>query len=29
LEKLLALDKPTSKAEFYSSWEQPPNVVYK
>jgi predicted GIY-YIG superfamily endonuclease len=29
LEKLLALDKPTSKAELYSTWEQPPNVVYK
>jgi predicted GIY-YIG superfamily endonuclease len=29
LEKLLALDKPTSNAELYSSWEQPPNVIYK
>ena len=28
LEKLLSLDKPTSKAELYSSWETPPNVVY-
>jgi structure-specific endonuclease subunit SLX1 len=28
LEKLLKLDKPTSKAELYSSWEIPPNVVY-
>lgn len=28
LKKLLELDKPTSKAELYSSWETPPNVVY-
>ena len=28
LKKLLSLDKPTSKAELYSSWEQPPEVVY-
>tara|TARA_R110002012_G_scaffold92670_1_gene224908 strand:- start:489 stop:866 length:378 start_codon:yes stop_codon:yes gene_type:complete len=28
LKKLLELDKPTSKAELYSSWEIPPNVVY-
>jgi structure-specific endonuclease subunit SLX1 len=28
LEKLLKLDKPTSKAELYSSWEIKPNVVY-
>jgi|TARA_B110000259_G_scaffold188436_2_gene247411 predicted GIY-YIG superfamily endonuclease len=28
LKILLALDKPTSKAELYSTWEKPPNVVY-
>ena len=28
LEKLLKLDKPTSKAELYSSWEIKPNIVY-
>lgn len=28
LEKLLSLDKPTSKAELYSSWLESPNVVY-
>jgi len=28
LEKLLALDKPTTKAELYSEWENPVNVVY-
>ena len=28
LKKLLELDKPTSKAELYSSWDIPPNVVY-
>ena len=28
LKTLLALDKPTTKAEPYSSWENPPNVIY-
>ena len=28
LKKLLSLDRPTSKAELYSSWENPPEVVY-
>ena len=28
LKKLLSLDKPTSKAELYSSWEHPPEVIY-
>ena len=28
LEKLLKLDKPTSKAELYSNWENPPKIVY-
>ena len=28
LKKLLSLDRPTSKAELYSSWEQPPEVIY-
>ena len=28
LKTLLALDKPTSKAELYSDWEIPPKVVY-
>ena len=28
LDKLLKLDKPTSKAELYSNWEIKPNVVY-
>ena len=28
LATLLALERPTSKAEPYSSWEKPPNVVY-
>jgi len=28
LKKLLSLDKPTSKAEFYCEWETPPNVIY-
>ena len=28
LDKLLKLDKPTSKAELYSNWEIQPNVVY-
>lgn len=28
LATLLALERPTSKAEPYSSWENPPNVVY-
>lgn len=28
LKKLLELDKPTSKAELYSAWDIPPNVVY-
>ena len=28
LKKLLELEKPTSKAELYSTWETPPNVVY-
>jgi predicted GIY-YIG superfamily endonuclease len=28
LEKLLSLERPTSKADPYSSWEIPPNVVY-
>jgi structure-specific endonuclease subunit SLX1 len=28
LKKLLELDKPTSKAELYSNWEKPPNIVY-
>ena len=28
LATLLALDRPTSKAELYTSWEKPPNVVY-
>ena len=28
LKTLLSLDKPTSKAELYSSWEIQPNVVY-
>lgn len=29
LTRLLALDRPTSKAELYTTWEIPPNVVYK
>jgi predicted GIY-YIG superfamily endonuclease len=28
LDKLLELDKPTSKAELFANWEKPPNVVY-
>jgi len=28
LQKLLALDKPTTKADLYSSWTNPPNTVY-
>ena len=28
LTKLLALDKPTSKAELYSEWPNAPNIVY-
>ena len=28
LEKLLKLDKPTSKAMLYSEWENPPKIVY-
>jgi len=28
LKTLLALDKPTSRAELYSNWEIQPNVVY-
>ncbi len=28
LERLLKLDKPTSKADLYTSWETTPNVVY-
>ena len=28
LATLLALERPTSKAEPYSSWDKPPNVVY-
>jgi len=28
LKKLLSMDRPTSKAELYSSWETKPNVVY-
>jgi len=28
LKTLLALDKPTTKAELYSEWENPVNVVY-
>lgn len=28
LKKLLELDRPTSKAELYSTWEIKPNVVY-
>jgi|TARA_B100000787_G_scaffold53811_1_gene39004 predicted GIY-YIG superfamily endonuclease len=28
LDKLLKLDKPTSKAELYSSWPNFPNVIY-
>lgn len=28
LEKLLKLDKPTSKAILYSEWETPPKIVY-
>ena len=28
LERLLKLDRPTSKADLYSSWENSPNVVY-
>jgi predicted GIY-YIG superfamily endonuclease len=28
LTALLALDKPTTKAVPYSSWERPPNIVY-
>ena len=28
LETLMALDKPTSKAQLYSSWEIPPKIVY-
>ena len=28
LEKLLSLDKSTSKAELYSNWEIPPKVVH-
>ena len=28
LTMLLELDKPTSKAELYSTWDTPPNVVY-
>ena len=28
LKKLLSLDRPTSKAELYSSWENPPEVIY-
>ena len=28
LDNLLKLDKPTSKAELYSNWEIPPNVIY-
>tara|TARA_Y100001970_G_C14236933_1_gene862410 strand:- start:2970 stop:3347 length:378 start_codon:yes stop_codon:yes gene_type:complete len=28
LNLLLKLDKPTSKAELYSTWEKLPNVVY-
>tara|TARA_B110001452_G_scaffold267348_1_gene276889 strand:- start:8048 stop:8434 length:387 start_codon:yes stop_codon:yes gene_type:complete len=28
LNKLLKLDKPTSKAELYCDWETPPNVIY-
>jgi structure-specific endonuclease subunit SLX1 len=28
LDKLLSLDRPTSKAILYSDWENPPNVVW-
>ena len=28
LKKLLSLDKPTSKADLYSSWQTPPEVIY-
>lgn len=28
LKTLLSLDKPTSKAELYTDWDLPPNVVY-
>tara|TARA_B100000424_G_C22929590_1_gene494534 strand:+ start:1039 stop:1416 length:378 start_codon:yes stop_codon:yes gene_type:complete len=28
LERLLKLDKPTSKADLYTSWENTPNIVY-
>ena len=28
LEKLLKLDKPTTKAQLYSEWEFPPKIVY-
>ena len=28
LERLLKLDKPTSKAQLYCNWEKPPNVIY-
>jgi hypothetical protein len=28
LDKLLSLDRPTSKAILYSEWENPPNVVW-
>ena len=28
LEKLLKIDKPTSKAMLYSEWENPPKIVY-
>ena len=28
LQRLLKLDKPTSKAELYSTWKTTPNVIY-
>ena len=28
LDKLLKLDKPTTKAELYVNWEKAPNIVY-
>ena len=28
LKKLLSLDKPTSKAELYSTWKIQPNIIY-